>query len=53
LHQVLGYCSRHGIRTVHLEVEHSNPRVRGLYERAGFQDRGFYILSKWITPRPG
>jgi ribosomal protein S18 acetylase RimI-like enzyme len=50
LHQMVGYCTRHGIRTVHLEVEHSNPRVRGLYERAGFQDRGFYILSKWITP---
>jgi ribosomal protein S18 acetylase RimI-like enzyme len=50
LHQMVGYCARHGVRTVHLEVEHSNPRVRRLYEREGFQDRGFYILSKWITP---
>ena len=48
LHHVMRYCARHGFRTVHLEVEHSNPRVRRLYERAGFQDRGFYILSKWI-----
>jgi ribosomal protein S18 acetylase RimI-like enzyme len=52
LHQVMGYCVRHGIRTVHLEVEHSNPRVRALYERAGFQDRGFYIMSKWIGIQP-
>jgi ribosomal protein S18 acetylase RimI-like enzyme len=48
LHQMVGYCGRHCIRTVHLEVEHSNPRVHRLYERAGFEDRGFYILSKWI-----
>jgi ribosomal protein S18 acetylase RimI-like enzyme len=52
LHQVVGSCVRHGIRTVHLEVEHSNPRVRRLYERAGFQDRGFYIMSKWIDIQP-
>jgi GNAT superfamily N-acetyltransferase len=52
LHQMMAYCVRQAIRTVHLEVEQSNPRVHRLYERAGFEDRGFYILSKWIRISP-
>jgi GNAT superfamily N-acetyltransferase len=48
LHQMAEYCARHGIRAVQLEVEHANPRVHRLYKREGFEDRGFYILSKRI-----
>ena len=42
------YCAANGIRTMHLEVEDSNPRLHRLYERNGFANRGFYLLSKWI-----
>ncbi len=42
------YCAANGIRTMHLEVEDSNPRVHRLYGRKGFADRGYYLLSKRI-----
>ncbi len=45
---VIQYCANNGIPTVHLEVERSSPRVHSLYERHGFQDRGFYLMSRWI-----
>ena len=45
---VMDYCAGSGIRSLHLEVEDSSPRVRRLYERNGFADRGFHLLSKWI-----
>lgn len=48
LEYAAGYCAVNGIRTMHLEVEDSNPRVHRLYERNGFADRGFHLLSKWI-----
>jgi len=50
LDHVVHYCAGNGIRTMHLEVEDSNPRVRRLYDRHGFTNRGFYLLSRWIPP---
>jgi len=42
------YCARNAITTLHLAVERASPRARHLYERIGFEDRGFYLMSKWI-----
>ena len=51
LYLVEGYCAQSKIHTVHLEVERSSPRAHRLYARAGFEDRGFYLMSRWVGLR--
>lgn len=35
-----------GVRTLHLEVLKDNARVRGLYARAGYRDRGLLVSRR-------
>jgi diamine N-acetyltransferase len=37
-----------GIRTLHLEVSHSNPRAYDFYRRTGFEDYSRHLLNKWL-----
>jgi GNAT superfamily N-acetyltransferase len=39
-----------GIKTIHLEVNHGNPAIE-LYRRAGFEEHGRYLMTKWITAK--
>jgi GNAT superfamily N-acetyltransferase len=36
-----------GAKTIHLEVNHGNPAI-GLYKRAGFEEHGRYLMTKWL-----
>ncbi len=38
-----------GVRALHLEVERSNPRARGVYLRRGFRDNDRQLLSKILA----
>ncbi len=44
LHSLLPALSEHGVKALHLEVDHDNARARRLYERAGFKSREQYHL---------
>jgi ribosomal protein S18 acetylase RimI-like enzyme len=37
-----------GVRAIHLEVSHSNPRAYDFYRRAGFEDYRRFLLNKWL-----
>ena len=37
-----------GVRVIHLEVSHSNPRAYDFYRRAGFDDYRRFLLNKWL-----
>jgi ribosomal protein S18 acetylase RimI-like enzyme len=37
-----------GVRALHLEVSHSNPRAYDFYRRAGFEDYSRHLLNKWL-----
>jgi ribosomal protein S18 acetylase RimI-like enzyme len=37
-----------GVRALHLEVSHSNPRAFDFYRRAGFEDYSRHLLNKWL-----
>lgn len=39
-------CRALGVRALHLEVDHENHRARAVYEKAGFEDRDNYLLTK-------
>ena len=43
-----GVCRARAIRALHLEVDRQNTRAQSVYARAGFLDRGNYLLNKWI-----
>ena len=47
LNLAMEYCAAHKLSSAHLEVEHASP-ARRLYDRAGFHDRGFYLMTKWV-----
>jgi ribosomal protein S18 acetylase RimI-like enzyme len=38
----------HGVQAIHLEVVRSNETAHSFYRKAGFRDRGHYLLSKRI-----
>jgi ribosomal protein S18 acetylase RimI-like enzyme len=42
-------CRDAGIEALHLEVDRENGRAQALYERAGYRDRGNYLLTKGLT----
>src|SRR5262245_35880102 len=42
-------CRSLGVRALHLEVDRENGRARAVYEKAGFEDRGNYLLTKRLT----
>ena len=42
-------CRDRGIRALHLEVDRQNTRAQSVYARAGFADRGNYLLNKWLS----
>lgn len=44
-------CIEAGIRTLHLEVEHTNHRAKALYMRRGFYDHERHLMSKDLAPR--
>lgn len=44
-------CLEAGIRTLHLEVEHTNERAKALYVRRGFYDHERHLMSKHLAPR--
>ena len=46
---VSGLCRSVGMRVILLEVDHSNLRANGLYERIGFREHGRKLLSKTIV----
>lgn len=39
-------CREAGIRALHLEVEHTNPRARALYERSGYKAHDRHLMTK-------
>jgi ribosomal protein S18 acetylase RimI-like enzyme len=43
-------CRTLGIRALHLEVDRGDPRALAVYQRAGFEDRNNYLLTKWVAP---
>jgi ribosomal protein S18 acetylase RimI-like enzyme len=43
-----GVCRERGVRALHLEVDRGNARAQSVYQRAGFEDRGNYLLNKWL-----
>jgi GNAT superfamily N-acetyltransferase len=42
-----------GGRALHLEVDRQNGRARAVYEKAGFEDRNNYLLTKRLTADDG
>lgn len=42
-------CREAGIRALHLEVEHQNPRARALYERNGYVAHERHLMTKRFT----
>ena len=41
-------CRRLGVRALHLEVDHVNPRARALYERVGFAAHERALMTRQI-----
>jgi ribosomal protein S18 acetylase RimI-like enzyme len=39
-------CREAGVRALHLEVDHVNPRAQALYRAAGFKDHDRYLMTK-------
>jgi GNAT superfamily N-acetyltransferase len=42
-------CRALGVLALHLEVDRQNGRARAVYEKAGFEDRNNYLLTKRLT----
>jgi GNAT superfamily N-acetyltransferase len=47
-----GVCAARGVRALHLEVDHNNPRALAAYLKAGFEDRHNFLLTKRIATPP-
>ena len=43
-------CGQLGVGALHLEVDHSNPRARALYERTGFVAHERALMTRKIGP---
>ena len=43
-------CEGAGVRALHLEVERTNARARGLYASLGFADTDRLLLTRRLTP---
>jgi len=41
-------CPALGVRALHLEVDHVNERVKGLYVRAGYKDHERFLMTKLV-----
>lgn len=41
-------CRSEGVRALHLEVDHANPRAKRLYHRHGYRDHDRHLLTKWL-----
>lgn len=41
-------CRARGIRALHLESGHGNPRATALYERRGFKAHERHLMTKWL-----
>ncbi|HEX8557771.1 MAG TPA: GNAT family N-acetyltransferase [Pyrinomonadaceae bacterium] len=41
-----GVCRERGVRALHLEVDHSNPRAHALYRKSGFQDHERHLMTR-------
>jgi diamine N-acetyltransferase len=44
------YCRRMGVRALHLEVEEHRETALELYRRAGYEDHGRRLMTKWLNP---
>jgi ribosomal protein S18 acetylase RimI-like enzyme len=44
-----GVCRERGVRALHLEVDRENTAAQSVYRRAGFADRGNYLMNKWLS----
>jgi GNAT superfamily N-acetyltransferase len=42
-------CRARGIKALHLESGHGNPRATGLYERRGFKAHERHLMTKWLA----
>ncbi len=42
-------CRARGIRALHLESGHGNPRATALYEGRGFKAHERHLMTKWLT----
>jgi ribosomal protein S18 acetylase RimI-like enzyme len=38
-----------GVNAVHLEVDHGNDPAFELYRRAGYEDHGRFLMTKWLN----
>lgn len=43
-------CGARGIGALHLEVDPENERALALYRRSGFQERGYRLMSRRLSP---
>lgn len=41
-------CRARGIKALHLEAGHGNPRAAGLYGRRGFKAHERHLMTKWL-----
>ncbi|HQR32437.1 MAG TPA: GNAT family N-acetyltransferase [Blastocatellia bacterium] len=41
-------CVEHGIRALHLEVEHKNTIAQQSYRKFGFADHDRHLMTKWL-----
>jgi GNAT superfamily N-acetyltransferase len=42
-------CRARGIKAMHLESGHGNPRATGLYGRRGFKAHERHLMTKWLA----
>ncbi len=45
---VESYCQLHNINAISLEVAEDNNRAQRIYRKAGYDDRGYYLMTKPI-----
>lgn len=45
------YCQMHNINAISLEVAEDNNRAQHVYRKAGYDDRGYYLMTKPIRTR--
>jgi ribosomal protein S18 acetylase RimI-like enzyme len=43
-------CRASGVRALHLEVDRRNTRAQGVYRKAGFVDREYYLMTRRLAP---
>jgi ribosomal protein S18 acetylase RimI-like enzyme len=50
---LLAEAERHarglGVRALHLEADHANPRAAGLYRRLGFKDHARHLMTRRLS----